>query len=196
MLPTPTVSAGRSDLRLLRGDASSVMTATRSPLNSRGYAARRTYGQMDTVYGMHPDRVPQPSRLGDPFRVDVTPAAVSAGRSAVSAGRPDLRLLSGDRVAVWTPTATPSNRPDRPPREQASRSNKQDRGPRRDETRSNRQDRQQSRPATSSNNSDRARSKPAPPPNKPDRPPRLPAPPPNTPARPPRRPAPSSDKQT
>ena len=63
-------------------------------LNSRGYAARRTYGNRTTVQGMHADGVPQQRRWATPS------GSMSSVGSDLSVGRTDPRLLRGDRVAV------------------------------------------------------------------------------------------------
>ena len=65
-------------------------TATRSPLNNRGYAERRTPGQEAATEGSTPKGVPHQPLLGDPSRVGVR------GHVVGSAGRSDLRLLSGE----------------------------------------------------------------------------------------------------
>ncbi len=68
-------------------------TVKPSTLSNRGYAARRTPGQTAIAHVSTPKGVPQQRKMGAPSRVDVTPAAVTAGRS-------DLRLLSGDAFSV------------------------------------------------------------------------------------------------
>ena len=59
-----------------------------------GYAVRRTYGNRTTVNGMHAEGVPQQRRWATPS------GSMSVGMRPVSVGRTDPRLLIGDRVAV------------------------------------------------------------------------------------------------
>ena len=63
-------------------------------LNSRGYAARRTYGNRTTVQGMHADGVPQQRGRATPS------GSMSSVGSDPSVGSANPRLLRGDRVAV------------------------------------------------------------------------------------------------
>ena len=63
-------------------------------LNSRGYAARRTYGNRTTVQGMHADGVPQQCGWATPS------GSMSRVMHFDSVGSANPRLLRGDRVAV------------------------------------------------------------------------------------------------
>ena len=63
-------------------------------LNSRGYAARRTYGNRTTVRGMHADGVPQQRGWATPS------GSMSRVMHFDSVGSANPRLLRGDRVAV------------------------------------------------------------------------------------------------
>ena len=66
-------------------------------LNSRGYAARRTYGNRTTVRGMHADGVPQQRGWATPS------GSMSPITHSFSVGRTDPRLLMGDPVRVDVP---------------------------------------------------------------------------------------------
>ena len=66
-------------------------------LNSRGYAARRTYGNRTTVRGMHADGVPQQRGWATPS------GSMSRVMHFDSVGSANPRLLRGDRVRVDVP---------------------------------------------------------------------------------------------
>jgi len=112
--PSPLNSRGYADRRTPGhlDTAHAAMTATRSPLNSRGYADRRTPGQTEDQRECTPKGVPHQRLqggtsmdMGDPFRVDVI-------RTALSAGRPDLRLLRGEALGLLCCAAVTAGRDD------------------------------------------------------------------------------------
>ena len=79
----------RSTIVLLVGKTLKALS-----LNSRGYAARRTYGNRTTVRGMHADGVPQQRGWATPS------GSMSRVMHFDSVGSANPRLLRGDRVAV------------------------------------------------------------------------------------------------